>query len=526
MNELIAFLLPPAIAFSGMRIFRLLLGKEIESHFNFGLRWSLGLALGMLVFTQIILFGALGGINLAAPLANLALAWGVIEMGTQAKRLITGLKQFRFQTGHLWLLLLLPVLYFCWIFGRLSTLEGTLEFDANAFWVFKSKVLYLEQGHNLLYWMHEPGVAYAHWEYPMLVSCLYVLDYGAVGGVDEFVNKVWPFWMVVALCIAILSITDVWKRPNPLPIFAAVIFCFLPATLHFIRWEGGTIPMVFFMSLTAILLAKAVSKADEFYLAAAMITAVGAAMTKFEGMIYAAMWFFVLLPFCWRNGWFKKNILWRSALTCVVSVLPYLWYHLEKPAQHYQSGWLQSGMAAPAATLHRFPQVLFLNIGARFFNSSFFNWQPDDQGHLQWIGQWMGIESFNNDQLGFLPWLLLIILTFSLWQKSTRMMAFKLSMVIGGYITVVALSISCLPFIQNDLSRAITWSGSDTAGRYYYPIFTAWFYGAVVIWLAQPVRLPVKAHAPVALRPHKRVQFSKQPIGILATKTLTPKLNT
>ena len=97
------------------------------------------------------------------------------------------------------------------------------------------------------------------------------------------------------------------------PLLTVVAFCFLPASLNFIRQEGGTIPMVFFASLTALLIVKAISGADEFYLAAAILAVAGCAMSKFEGIVYAAVWFCVLLPFCWRRGWLKKTILWKSA---------------------------------------------------------------------------------------------------------------------------------------------------------------------------------------------------------------------
>ncbi|MGA9450584.1 MAG: hypothetical protein WBW41_04470, partial [Verrucomicrobiia bacterium] len=198
MKEWIAFLLPPAVALAGMRVSRLVLGPKFEERFGLGFQFALGLGVGMLVFSQAVLLAALAGINLSGVLAWGALAWGVVELGLRSSQWGVGVKRIEPQPGHLWLLLLLPVLYSWWVFSRLSTLEGTLEFDANAFWVFKSKILYLEQGGNLLHWMHQSDLAYAHWDYPMLVPCLYVLNYGAVGGVYEFVNKVWPLWMVVA----------------------------------------------------------------------------------------------------------------------------------------------------------------------------------------------------------------------------------------------------------------------------------------------------------------------------------------
>jgi hypothetical protein len=487
MKEWIAFLLPPAVAFAGMRVSRLVLGQKFEDRFGPGLRFTIGLAVGMLVFSQTVLLGALAGANLAAGLAWLALIWGAAEVVLMLPKAAAGLKQIKkFQPGHLWLLLLLPVIYSWWVFGRLSTLEGTLEFDANAFWVFKAKILFLEQGKNLLYWMHQPDLAYTHWDYPMLVPGLYVLNYGAVGGVDEFVNKVWPFWMVVALCLGILSLGKVWKHPHPLPILTVVAFCFLPASMTFIREEGGTIPMVFSASLTALLMVKAISDADEYYLAAAILAVTACAMSKFEGIVYAAACFFVLLPFCWRRSWLKKCVLWKSAVAAIVCLVPYVWFRLDKPILHPESGWWHAGVASPASALYRFHQTWFLNIFGRFFNSNFFQWQPGNHDHLQWAGKWIGFGGFVNEQLSVLPWLLVILLVLAWWKRRGRLALGSLTVVIIGVFSVLAFVIACLPHMQGDLSKAIEFSSSNEVGRYSYPFFAAWFLAVAAIWFNDP----------------------------------------
>src|SRR5208282_6240027 len=76
MKELFAFLLPPAVALTGMRVNHLLFGREFEPRFGGGLKFTLGLAIGMLAFSQAVLLGALAGVNLAGWLAWLALIWG------------------------------------------------------------------------------------------------------------------------------------------------------------------------------------------------------------------------------------------------------------------------------------------------------------------------------------------------------------------------------------------------------------------------------------------------------------------
>ena len=482
MKEWIAFLLPPAVAFVGMRLARLVLGRKFEGRFGFGLGFALGLGVGMVVFSQTVLLTALAGVNLSGVLAWGALVWGAAEIVLRLPQWATGLRRIKFQAGHLWLLLLLPVVYSWWVFAQLSTLEGTLEFDANVFWVFKAKILYLEQGKNLLNVLHQSNLAYAHMDYPMLVPCLYTLDYGAVGGVDEFVNKVWPFWMVVALCLGILSLAKVWQRPQPLPVVTVVAFCFLPATLQFIRWEGGTMPMVFYVSLTALLVMNAISRGDEFYLAAAILAGAGCAMTKFEGIVYSAVWFCVLLPLCRRRGWLKKPILGKSVLVAALCLLPYVWFRLEKPVLHPQSGWWHSGMATLGPTLHCFPQAWFLNVFGRFFNSHFFHWQSANGNHLQWIGKWIGPGSLVNDQLVVLPWLVLVLLALALWKGRARLALGSLTLVIFGVFTVLSLVIACLPNAQSDLSNVIDFSTTPDMGRYYYPFFAAWFLAVTAAW--------------------------------------------
>ena len=111
MKELFAFLLPPAVALTGMRINHLLFGKEFESRFGGGLKFTLGLAVGMLAFSQAVLLGALAGVNLAGWLAWLALIGGVMEAVLLLPKAVNGLKQIKLQPGHLWLLLLLPAVY-------------------------------------------------------------------------------------------------------------------------------------------------------------------------------------------------------------------------------------------------------------------------------------------------------------------------------------------------------------------------------------------------------------------------------
>jgi hypothetical protein len=481
MNGFIAFILPLATALAGMRLGRWILGKKFEEEFGLGFQFAFGLGMGMLVFSQAVLLCVLAGLNAFALLAWVSLLWGTAELVLRAMKAPAVMKSFTFQPGHWWLLLLLPLFYSWWVFGRLSTLEGTLEFDANAFWVFKAKILYLAQGKALMDVIHQPNLGYTHMDYPMLVPCLYTLGYGAAGQVDEFINKVWPFWMMVALSLGVLSFARVWKQPRVLPIAAVTLIGFLPATLQFIRNEGGTIPMVFYTGLATILIVNALRGENELSPAAVILALTGCFSTKFEGVVFSAICSAALLPFCFQRGWLKNKTVWKTAAVAVLCVLPYVLFRLAKPIPHPEDAWLHLGMApASHGLLHRFAQIWFLNFFARFFSATFFSWQAVND-HLQFTGHWGGFGSVANEQLSVLPWLLMALIIITLIFKSReRVTAGVFSGIIIIIFSILSFVIACLRV--DDLPGGIDFT-IGVVGRYYYPFFVAWFLAIVALWL-------------------------------------------
>ncbi len=489
--DFVAFILPLMTAFAGLRISRWILGQKFEAQFGFGFRFAFGLGVGMLVFTQLVLLCALAGFNGAPLLAWTAIIGGAAEVVLRAMKLPGAWKPLKFQAGHFWLLLLVPLFYSWWVFGELSTLEGTLEYDANAFWVFKSKIFFLEQGRQLVNVLHQSNLGYMHNDYPLLVPCLYTLGYGAVGGVDEFVNKVWPFWMVVSLCLAILSLARVWQTPRPLPIAVVTLIAFLPATIQFIRNEGGTIPMFFCISLTTLLIVSALFRGKDIAVAALPLAFAVCFSTKLEGAIFAAFCACTLLPFCLRRGWLRDKTLWISAGAAITSLVPYGLYRLTKPVAHPESHWAGGFFAAPGSVLHHFPQVLFMNIFARFFSADFFKWQPNGE-HLQWIGQWTGPGSLLNPELSVLPWLLIGLIVLSLiFRPRGRAVLGVLSVVTLGVFALLSFVIACMP--HWDLDQMIR-QACNISGRHFYPFMTALFLGAVALWFPdEKEELPAEA---------------------------------
>jgi hypothetical protein len=520
MKDFIAFVLPIATALAGLRIGGWVLGKWPAGQFGFGFRFVYGLAIGMLVFSHAVLFCAIAGFNGATVLARLVLIWGGVEILLLAVQLPAWVKRIKFQPGHAWLLLLLPVIFWAFVMGRLSTLEGTMEFDANATWVFRAKILYLEQGQNLVDTIRTSNLTYAHMDYPWLIGGIYTFGYGAVGGVDEFVNKVWPFWMMIGLCMAILSLAKVWTRPHPLPVAAAIVVLFLPGTLQFVRWEGGTVPMAFYASMVALLLFDAISNARSFTMAAAMPVIAGCAATKFEGVMYGVFWLFALLPFCWKYKWLTNKSFWKSSVFGLLCLMPFVWYRLLKPDSYGLNQWWREfqdwKMALPA-----FFKAFAIYLGGRFFNSNFFHWNLVNPDHVQWDGQWIGLASFANEQYSVLFWLLLVLLVLSFWKKRQKTALFVLFAVLVSIMAFLTLVLTGVAYIEGDVPHSfvysdlfINWDSPRDIGRYFFPFSIAGFLAVITLWFPEDkATAPQAPQAPphqVLLPKKKSPQFPKR----------------
>ena len=491
------FLLPPAVALAGTRLMRLMLGPEHQARHGFSLRFAVGLGVGMLICTQALLLGALLGWNTGRWIALTALAWGAVELALLVRYGLNnaGRLRIRFQWPQLWLLFLAPVVFYFWVFGRLSVVEGTMEFDAAIHWLAKAKFLYLRQGHELMDLARTPRLAYLHWDYPLLVPALYTLNYGLAGRVDEFATKVWPFWMNLSLCLAVLSLGNTWRRPHPLPIAAVITLCFLPATLLYCHCEGGTMPMVFYAGLATLLLVQALGKSDLHALAAAIPILAGCSMAKFEGMIFAGLWCCLLLPVCWHRRWLREAVIVRTAGLALVCLVPYATFRLEKPVLHPESAWAAAALQSPGSTLARFPRILEIGMARRFFHPDFASWTETPDGRLNWSGQWQGWRSLTNDHLFVLPWLSLLLLAISLWRRRHPMLLLSLTLVVIGVLVIVCLVLASLPplFPQGSDAAFILGKTSDDMSRYSYPFFAAWFLGLVSAWFGQETPTPAAA---------------------------------
>jgi hypothetical protein len=144
--------------------------------------------------------------------------------------------------------------------------------------------------------------------------------------------------------------------------------------------------------------------------------------------------------------------------------------------------------------LLRFPKMWFLNVFCRFFSPDFFRWSGDANGNIRWTGHWTGFGSLVNPDLSVLPWLLLLLLAFSLWKKSGRgrRAVVYLSLAIIGVLTALTVVTTCFMSFQalegfNTFGELmIDFSSANEVGRYFFPFMVAWFLAIATIWFDDP----------------------------------------
>jgi hypothetical protein len=500
MKEILALLLPPTIAFAGGRINECLFGRAALNRHGPGVRFAFGLGTGMLVFSQLVVLGAVSGVQLAPTLAWGGLLWGVAEMIWRLFHHWPALRAWRPDARCAWWLLLLPAAAAMALTGLLATVESTLEYDALAFWVFKAKVMFLKQGADFAAVHQNPLLAYAHWDYPLLVPGLYTLTYGLQGEVYEFTNKVWPFWMVVAMFLAVLSVGRFFARPTLLPVALVTALCFLRAITYWVRMEGATIPLTFYsvmasVSATLWLLDRAQSHLPGL----AIVLLAGGAATKFEGMIIALVWAVAVALFLTRGRAWHQPTLWAGIAAAILCQLPYALFRLSGPVPHPLSNWVARALEAPADILANLPAVILLSLGHRFFSLAAFAWGTAPGGGLEWKGRWDGLNTFVDEQTHVLAWVILVLLPFTWWRRPQARSAIgTLSLVVLSVMLFLSFVIACLPELHAN-GESLNEFTAFMVGRYYHPLLLAWFIGLMLPWLLDA---PVTAPAPPAPQAH------------------------
>ena len=494
-DAIIAFLLPLAVALAGSRLVRWLF-RDLEAGFSLGEYLACGLALGAFFSTQLILALRLAGARLEQPLAVIVIIWGLFELVLLFRR--WGKQPPHFGVRQSWWLVLIPAALIFLPLFRLAGLEGLQEFDAIAFWAFKSKLFHVCAGKELWTWLKNPAMAYAHLDYPLLASLLHSFTYGAIGRVDEFVTKFWNQWMLVFLAWAVLGAARFPHRRPWLAAATAMAIVLLPMTLEFTRQEGGTIPMVFFAVLSSLQLALGMADKQPGRIRLGVLLLMGTAMVKFEGIMLLAFWGGLLLL-----DKDSRAALWppkRIALTGLVGFagwIPYMIFRLLGPVPHPESAWPSLLFKHMDNVLHIAPMTCLGFLSRRFLNNDFAAWSAVDNQHAVWHGKWMGLASLVDQYTLGIAWVGLFLLICVWWKGGTlRWTALRLFAVFIAFSLAIGVVWSSTHSAPLDYAGALDGSIGITGGRYLYPTLLSWFVGTAVLLARANSRLtpPVESN--------------------------------
>ena len=485
MDAAIAFLLPLLTALSGVWLLRLFFGPGLNGRMPMAEQLACGLGLGMMAVAALTLGVKLCGFHGRGWVLVLTSAGALAELWCDRESFWKGIAGgFRKMVTEPVILVLFAIgLVVFLILFRLATLQGIAEPDAVADWLFKAKIFHLCTSHEIVSWFSNPRLAYAHLDYPTLVPSLHAATYDSIGHVDEFVTKFWPAWMLLFLLVALASLSRGITARFHAPLFFLLGVLLLPFIQAYVQMEGGTMPMIFFISLGLAQCTLWLMEKDRARLGLGLTLLFGAAMSKFEGVIFLALtagWM-LLLP-ALRPSLKPSSRLWRTLAFCFLSALPFLWLRAQIPVLHFESGWAGYALAQPGVTVSNAPKIFLIMLARLFVDPGFARWSAVD-GQLHWTGQWGGASSlFNHLTLG-LAWvcvLMTIILWFAAPARRT-VIVWTLAVFVSA---MVAFSVVFASFVGiNGLEDVISARTADNeTGRYLFPLLLAWTAAMVILF--------------------------------------------
>ncbi|MDD5141500.1 MAG: hypothetical protein PHY43_14720 [Verrucomicrobiales bacterium] len=480
-DEAVAFFLPLAVALAGTRMVRLLF-KELENVLSSGELLASGLAIGAFFLTQSILALRMAGARMEHIMGLGVMLWAVVELVLLFRRQHAQMLQFKFSIRQIWWLLLIPAGLMLWCLFRLAGKEGLLEFDAIAFWAFKAKFFYYCAGPELLNWLKNPTLSYAHMDYPLLATLLHSFTYGVVGHVDEFVTKFWNQWMLLFLGWAILG---AGKFPNQKPWLVAAVataVILLPMTLEFTRKEGGTIPMVFFTVLSSLQLAIGMAEKQPGRIRLGLLLLMATAMVKFEGIVLLGFWgILLLLDKDSRTVFWPLRRIGLAGLLGLAGWMPYIVLRLHGTAPNAESAWMGQLIKDPGTVLGILPMHFLAFLSRRFLNNDFAAWGAPDNQHAVWQGKWTGLESLADQATLGLGWACLLLVGLA-WLRGGKLCwtVLRLFLVFLGFTLFICIVWSSARSNPLNYSSSLAGSESITGGRYLYPALMSWFVAGFV----------------------------------------------
>ncbi len=485
-DELMAGMLPLLVAGFGIWLLPALFAFESQE-LGLGERFACGLALGSLFVSQLFF-----GFRLMGLASERVLFWGLLlgditllvrYFHPIKSAFLLGLKRLASPAS----LILTPHLMLFVALLWLAGVAGLTEFDAIAGYMLKAKIIYLYGGHEIVQWFSEPRLAHAHLDYPVLVPALHAFTYGVLGRVDEFVTKFWPVWMAFALVVGVLSVCGFpAKNKFIVPLIMLVVLC-MPLTMEFMQAEGATIPSVFFTGLGCMECTIGFASSDKKRLWLGMFLLLGAAMTKFEGIIILFLWLAAILSRATTRkllSYGKRR--WVILAFAITLVIPYGALKVQIPQLHPDQLAFRTMLKHPTYVAEHVPGTFGMMMLRQCVDEHFAAWTVSDKNKVVWAGRWIGwhglINSFN---LGW-GWLCVALSAALVYQRTTRSVAFVITGVAFAFFFFIAAIYCGLPYLFQDPQRIIDLTGNTLAGRHLAPMLLAW--GLSLVVLATSVR--------------------------------------
>jgi hypothetical protein len=497
-----AFLLPVLTALSGVWLLRLLASPGLCGRMPMAEQLACGLGLGIMAvaaFTLGVKLCGFHGRGAILALTAFGSAAGLWRDRRDFGNGIAGVCRQMISSPVTMAIAAIGLVVFL-IHFRLAAVMGLVEFDAVADWAFKAKIFFLCTGHEIVGWFSNPRLAYAHMDYPTLVPSLHAATYDSIGHVDEFVTKFWPAWMLLFLLMALASLSRGKNGRFHAPLFFLLGVLLLPFTQAYVQMEGGTLPMVFFTVLGFVQCAAGLAEMDRSRLGLGLTLLFGAAMSKFEGVIFLALTAggLLLMPKAWPLLKPSPKA-WRVPAFCLLAALPFLWLRAQIPVLHYESGWAGFALAHPGLTFSSAPKIFLIMLARLFLDPSFAQWSATG-GQLHWTGHWDGLWSLFNHVTFGLPWVC-VLMTLILWTAAPArrpVILWTLAVYAGAMIifSVVFASFVSITGL-NDVIAART--ADNETGRYLFPMLLAWTAAMVILFFGDfntPAAIPDDPGAP------------------------------
>jgi len=479
----IAFLLPWLTSLAGMWLLRIMF-PNLSEQMPLLEQLACSLGLGMMAMAALTLGVKLCGFHGRGLILTLTTLGGIAEIWHHRKyylsKIADGCRKMVKRPTTIAILVTGSLVFL--ILFRLAGLQGLVDGDAMR-WMLKAKIIHLYTGSEIVKWFSNPGLAFAHLEYPTLVPSLHAATYDSIGHVNEFVTKFWPTWMMLFLLLALTSLNRARNNWLHVTSFALLGLLLLPAMQKYVQWEGGTLPMIFFTVMGFMQCAIWLVGKDHARLGLGLTLLFGAAMTKFEGFMFLALvGFWLLLPSA-RPALKLLPRFWRWTLFCLLVALPFVCLRRQIPTLNDESSWAGYVLRHPTillSTLSNWARLFVIEMARLFVNPDFANWNGEG-GRLHWIGKWDGLLSLYNPSTLGLAWLCVLV-SLALWfaaPNRRQVLVWIFVMFVGATVALCGV-FACFVSLEG-LSKVIGYTNEEAGGRYLLPMLLAWFATTITV---------------------------------------------